>query len=178
MVFDRLDRIATATHLAFLVTPGDPRSASWAGEANWPKVKLPDRVLQVSPAAVRAVQDRPPPTRFPALIVSVLAPDREEIRNELLSAAFDGLNIDYQIYHRILLAKWEFVNQAYALELLIKNPADYQEALEALRRGRDTLRGKALYSAYGRLSSKRPTLLGDALARLRQARPPSAHLGS
>ena len=144
MVFDSLDRIATATHIAFLVNPGDPRSASWAGEASWPKVKMPDRMLQVSPAAVRAVQDERPPTRFPALIVWVLAPDRQEIRNELLQAVFDGLNVDPQLYHRTLLAKWEFVNQVYALELLIRNPADYQEALEALRRGRATLRGKAL----------------------------------
>jgi hypothetical protein len=43
-----------------------------------------------------------------------------------------------------LLTKWEFVNQVYAIEILIRNPADYKEALEALRRGHDTLRGKAL----------------------------------
>jgi hypothetical protein len=61
-----------------------------------------------------------------------------------MHAAFDGLNIDRQDHRRTLLTKWEFVNQVYALELLIKNPADYQQALEALRRGRDTLRGKAL----------------------------------
>jgi hypothetical protein len=143
-VFDPLDRIATATHLAFLIAPGDPRSTSWAGEASWPKIELPDRVLQFSPAAVRAVQDGPPPTRFPALIVWVLAPDREEIRNELLNAAFDGLNVERELQRRIFFAKWEFANQVYALEILIKNPADYREALEALRRGRDTLRGKAL----------------------------------
>jgi hypothetical protein len=143
-VFDPLESIANATHLAFLVAPEDPRSTSWAGEASWPKVKLPDRVLQFSPAAVRAVQDGLPPTRFPALIVWVLAPDREEIRNELLNAAFDGLNVERVLDRRILLTKWEFVNQVYALQILIKNAADYREALEALRRGRDTLRGKAL----------------------------------
>jgi hypothetical protein len=143
-VFDRLDQITTATHLAFLVTPGDPRSTSWAGDASWPKVELSDRVLEVSPAAVRALHDEHPPTRFPALILWVLAPDRQEIRNELLRAAFDGLNVDYEVHRRMLLTKWEFVNQVYAVELLIKNPADYQEALEALRRGRDTLRGTAL----------------------------------
>jgi hypothetical protein len=143
-VFDSPNRIATATHLTFLVNPGDLRSASWAGEAGWHKIKMPDRVLQVSPAAVRAVQNERPPTRFPALIVWVLAPDREEIRNELLYAALDGLNFDRQLHRRILLAKWEFVNQVYAIELLIKSPADYQEVLKALRRGQDTLRGKAL----------------------------------
>jgi hypothetical protein len=143
-VFDSTDRIATATHLGFLVTPGDPRSTSWAGEATWPKVKMADRELQVTPAAVRAAQDDRPPTRFPALIVWVLAPDRDEIRNELMHATFDGLNVDRQQHRRTLLTKWEFVNQVYALELLIKNPADYQQALEALRRGRDTLRGKTL----------------------------------
>jgi hypothetical protein len=143
-VYDSPDHITTATHLAFLVTPGDPRSTSWTGGASWPQVKIPDRLLQVSPAAVRPVQDERPPTRFPALIVWVLAPDRAEIRNELMHAAFDGLNIDRQEHRRTLLTKWEFVNQVYALELLIKNPADYQQALEALRRGRDTLRGKAL----------------------------------
>jgi hypothetical protein len=143
-VFDPLDRIANATHLAFLIAPEDPHSTSWAGEASWPKIKLPDRVLQFSPAAARAIQDGLPPTRFPALIVWVLAPDREEIRNELLNAAFDGLNVERSLERRILLTKWEFVNQVYALEILIKNPADYREALEALRRGRDTLRGKAL----------------------------------
>jgi hypothetical protein len=143
-VFDSPDRIATATHLAFLVTPGDPRSTSWTAEVTWPKVKMADRLLQFTPAAVRAVQDERPPTRFPALIVWVLAPDREEIRNELMHAAFDGLNVDRLQHRRTLLTKWEFVNQVYALELLIKNPANYQQALEALRRGRDTLRGKAL----------------------------------
>jgi hypothetical protein len=143
-VFDGLDRVATATHLAFLVNPRDPRSTNWAGEASWPTVKMPDRVLQFSPAEVHVFQDEHPPTRFPALIVWVLAPDRQEIRNELLRAAFEGLNVDYQPHHRTLLVKWEFVNQVYAVELLIKNPADYQEALEALRRGRYTLRGKAL----------------------------------
>jgi hypothetical protein len=144
MVFDSRDRVATATHLAFLVNPRDPQSTRWAGETSWPKVKIDDYVLEVSPAAVRPVQEDRPPSRFPALIVWVLAPDREEIRNELLRAAFDGLNFDYQLYHRNLLTKWEFVNQVYAIEILIKNSADYQEALEALRRGRDTLRGKAL----------------------------------
>ncbi len=143
-VFDRLDQIVNATHLAFLVNQKDSRSRSWAGEASWPKLDLPDRVLQFSPATVRLVQDGPAPTRFPALIVWVLAPDREEIRNELLRAAFDGLNVKRVISRRILLTKWEFVNQVYALEILIKNPEDYQEALEALRRGRNTLRGHAL----------------------------------
>jgi len=143
-VFNRLDRIATATHLAFLVTPGDPRSTSWAGAASWPEIKLSDRLLQVSPATVDAVHDEHPPTRFPALIIWVLAPDRPEIRNELLRAAFDGLNVDQQVHRRILLAKWEFVTQVYAVEFLIKNPSDYHEALEALRRGRDTLRGRTL----------------------------------
>jgi hypothetical protein len=144
IVFDGLDRITTATHLAFLVTPGDPRSTSWAGDESWPKVKLSDRVLEVSPAAVRAVRDDHPPARFPALIVWVLAPDRQEIRNELLRAALDGLNVDHQLHRRILLTKWEFVNQVYAVELLIKNPADYQEAQKALRRGSNTLRGNAV----------------------------------
>ena len=74
----------------------------------------------------------------------MLAPDRQEIRNELLRAALDGLNVDHQLHRRILLTKWEFVNQVYAVELLIKNPADYQEAQKALRRGRDTLRGNAV----------------------------------
>jgi hypothetical protein len=144
IAFDGLDRIATATHLTFLVTPGDPRSTSWAGDESWPKVKLSDRVLQVSPATVRAVQDEHPPTRFPALIIWVLAPDRPEIRNELLRGAFDGLNVDYQVQRRILLTKWEFVNQVYAVELLVKSTVDYHEALEAMRRGRDTLGGRAL----------------------------------
>jgi hypothetical protein len=144
MVFDDLDRIATATHLAFAVNPENARSASWTGDASWPKIRLPDRVLQFSPAAVRAVEEERPPTRFPTLIVWVLAPDRQEIRNELLRATFEGLNVDRQIQRRTLLVKWDFVNQVYALELLIKNPGDYEEALEALRRGRDTLRGKAI----------------------------------
>jgi hypothetical protein len=143
-VFDGLDRIAAATHLIFAVVPGDARSASWAGEAAWPKVKVADRILQVSRAAVHAVQDERPPTEYPALIIWVLAPDRQEIRNELLDAALAGLNVEHQLQRRTLLTKWEFVNQVYAIELLIKNPADYQEALEALRRGRDTLRGKAI----------------------------------
>jgi hypothetical protein len=39
-VYDDLDRIATATHLAFLVNPGDPHSTRWAGEASWPNVKM------------------------------------------------------------------------------------------------------------------------------------------
>jgi hypothetical protein len=144
MVFDDLDHIANATHIAFVVNPGNARSTSWAGNASWPEIRLPDRVMQFSPAAVRPVQEERPPTRFPALIVWVLAPDRQEIRNELLRAAFEGLNVDRQLQRRTLLVKWEFVNQVYGLELLIKNPGDYEEALEALRRGRDTLRGKAL----------------------------------
>ena len=173
-VFDSLDRIETATHLGFLVTVGDPRSMSWAGGANWPKVELPDRVLEVSPAAVRDVQDERPPTRFPALIVWVLAPDRQEIRNELLRAAFDGLNVDRVVHRRILFTKWEFVNQVYALELLIKNPADYQEALEALRRGRDTLRSKALLIEP--TGGDRPPLADESDRSVARA-PSSAHLG-
>ena len=141
--FDSLDLVAEATQLGFLTRPNDDPTPR-LGAARWPVVPAGDMQLRMVPAAASRVLGAPPPRQYPVVVLWVLAPDRPELRNELLHEVLRSLETRWQKFNRQVFNKLEFSNQVYSVEFAVQNPAEYAQVKGAIERAKPTLGGDAV----------------------------------